>query len=65
MNSSSDLKIFHGIFKSTDSPIYICRYVNKNCIYINRDAEFIREEVNSSEYNLKVATNTKIYIGFD
>ena len=59
MNNSSDSKFYHGIFKSTDNPVYICGYVNKNCFYINRDGKVIREDVNSAEYDLKVALKNK------
>lgn len=59
MNNSNESKFYHGIFKSTDNPVYICGYVNKNCFYINRDGKVTREEVNSAEYDLKVALKNK------
>ena len=54
MNNSRDSKFYHIIFKSTDNPVYIFGYVNKNCYYINRDEKVVWEEVNSVEYDLKV-----------
>ena len=59
MNNLNDSKFYHGIFKAIDNPVYIWGYVNKNCFYINRDGKVIREEVNSAEYDLKVALKNK------
>ena len=55
MNYSSNSKFYYGIFKSTDNPAYIWGYFNNNCLYIDRDGEVIREEVNPAENDLKVA----------
>ena len=44
-----------GIFKSTDNPVYICGFVNNSVFYINREGKVVREEVNTAEYELKVA----------
>ena len=44
---------YNGIYKSTDNPVYICGYANKNCFYYIRNKKFIREEVSSAVYDLR------------
>jgi len=49
----------NGIFKATQNPVYVTGFVNNNVFYINREGKVCREEVNTADYELKVALNKK------
>jgi coatomer protein complex subunit alpha (xenin) len=48
-----------GIFKALDNPVYVCGFVNNAILSINREGKVLREEVNTAEYELKVALKGK------
>jgi coatomer subunit alpha len=48
-----------GIFKALDNPVYVCGFINNSIYSINREGKVLREEVNTAEYELKVALKSK------
>ena len=57
--SASEVKNVSGIFKATKDPVYVSGYVNRNVFFIDRKGKVCREQVNTAEYELKVALNRK------
>lgn len=48
-----------GIFKALENPVYVCGFVGSKIFYINRDSKVIRQDVNTAEYELKIALKNK------
>jgi len=48
-----------GIFKSTDNPVYVSAFVNNVVFYITREGKVVKEQVNTTEYELKIALKKK------
>ena len=49
----------HGIFKSLENPVYVCGFVGTSIFYINREGKVVRQDVNTSEYELKISLKNK------
>jgi coatomer protein complex subunit alpha (xenin) len=49
----------NGIFCATDNPVYVTGFAGNVVFYINREGKVQKKEVNTAEYELKVALKKK------
>ena len=58
-NNSAESKNNSGIFKALENPVYAWGFVGSSVFYINRESKVIRQDVNTAEYELKIALKNK------
>lgn len=64
-STSSHIKFLYtskntrGILKSLENPVYVVYFARGVVYYINREGKFEKEDINSSEYDFKIALQKK------
>ena len=58
-NDSAESSNNSGIFKALENPVYVWGFVGSFVFYINRESKVIRQDVNTAEYELKIALKSK------